>query len=171
MKAVTLLFIAGAPGSGKSTVAKKLARRSSGFVFFDSDWLIEAASGLAGRDIHVAPETWPPYSKLWLAILHAIDANGLTPILLTPSDPSDFDSEPLPDWCKGIRWLLLDCDIGVRAERLLSRGWDTVQVQEALKDAALMRRLIPQQIDTTLLSPESVADHILNWLELDQQKG
>ena len=122
MKPVVLLFVAGAPGSGKSTVVTKLLEKPSPFVVFDIDWLAEPASRLVGRDIRFAPETWEPYGELWFGVLHAVLQNGLTPVLFTPADPSDFAGKPLPAWCAGLRWLLLDCDDETRRARLQGRG-------------------------------------------------
>jgi hypothetical protein len=170
VKTHTLYFVAGAPGSGKSTVVGELLGRTPRFVFFDIDWLAESASGLAGRDIRFAPETWPAYGEVWFSVLHAVLANDLTPVLFTPADPSDFAGRPLPDWCTGIIWLLLDCDDGVRLERLERRGWDAARMQEALHDAVALRQLIAQRIDTGVLDPDAVAGQILAWLELDQDE-
>ncbi len=164
MKGHTLYFVAGVPGSGKTTVVKKLLEEGSGFVFFDIDWLADPVSALVGRDIRFAPETWPAYGEVWFSVLHAVIKNGLTPVLLTPADPSDFASGPLPDWCAGISWLLLDCDDETRLERLRRRGWEEERLQDALHDARVLRALVSQRVDTGSLAPAEVAALVLTWL-------
>lgn len=154
----------GAPGSGKTTVVETLLERAAPFVFFDIDWLADPASQLVGRDIRFAPETWEAYGELWFGVLHAVFRNNQTPVLFTPGDPSDFDGRPLPAWCRGLEWLLLDCDDATRSIRLQRRGWDEARLKEALHDAEAMRRLIPDRIDTGSSSPNKVAERVLTWL-------
>lgn len=166
MKRHTLYFVSGAPGSGKTTVVEKLLEKPSAFVFFDIDWLADPASALVGQNIRFAPETWSAYGDVWLGVLHAVIKNGLTPVLLTPADPSDFASRALPDWCAGISWLLLDCNDKTRLERLRRSGWEEERLQDALQDAATMRPLILDHVDTGASSPDEVALSILGWLEL-----
>lgn len=165
MNLYTLYFVTGAPGSGKTTVVEALLSRRSDFVFFDIDWLAEPASTLVGQDIRFAPETWPAYGEVWFGVLHAIFNNGLRPVLFTPADPSDF-AEPLPAWCAGIKWLLLDCNDDTRVERLRRRGWEETRLEEALGDARALRRMVGERVDTGSMSPEDVASAVLEWLSL-----
>ncbi len=164
MKRRTLYLVAGAPGAGKSVATEALLGLESPFVFLDIDWLVAPASALYGQDIRFSPESWSPYGELWFSVLHAVYQNGLTPVLFTPSDPSDYD-EALPDWCGGLEWLLLDCADDVRLERLHGRGWQGERLAEAFQDAALMRQLIPRRVDTGILNPYEVAGQVLVWLK------
>lgn len=154
----------GAPGSGKSTVVAKLLERSAPFVFLDIDWLADPASRLVGRDIRFAPETWEAYGELWFGVLYAVFQNGLTPVLFTPGDPSDFAGRPLPAWCAGLRWLLLDCGDEVRRVRLRARGWTGARLEEALEDARALREGVAERVDTGVLNPDEVAERVLGWL-------
>lgn len=165
MKTHTLYFVAGAPGSGKTTVVERLLERRSAFIFFDIDWLADSASGLVGRDIRFAPEAWPAYGEVWFSVLQAVFANNLTPVLFTPADPSDFAVQALPAWCAGITWLLLDCDDQTRVARLQQRvAWDEKRVEEALQDARALRASVAKRVDTGSQSPEDVASAVLEWL-------
>lgn len=159
-----LYLVTGAPGAGKSTTVEALLGLESPFVFFDIDWLAAPASALYGEDIRFAPESWSFYGELWFSVLHATFQNGLTPVLFTPSDPSDYKGKALPDWCSGLEWLLLDCADNIRLERLHARGWQGVRLTEAFQDAALMRELIPRRVDTGGLDSYEVAEQVLTWL-------
>jgi energy-coupling factor transporter ATP-binding protein EcfA2 len=162
----SLYIVTGAPGSGKSTVLEAFLGLHSDYIAFDIDWLAEAASDLAAKDIYSDPSTWRPYSRLWFEILHAIDKNGRTPIFFTPNDPQDFEQYGQPAWCRDAKWLLLDCDDQTRRERLRQRlDWTEAMIAEAVADADMLRQAIHLHLDTGLLSPTESAAQILDWLE------
>ena len=123
MTAKELYLVTGAPGAGKSTTVEALLGLESPFTFFDLDWLAAPASALYGQDIRFAPERWAFYGDLWWSVLTAAVKNAHTPVLFTPADPDDYKNKALPEWCGGLEWLLLDCEDGVRLERLRQRGW------------------------------------------------
>ena len=162
-KNYTLFLVTGAPGAGKSTTVEVLLRLESPFVFFDIDWLAAPASALYGQDVRFAPESWKPYGELWFSVLYAVLQNGRTPVLFTPGDPRDYTA-PLPDWCGGLEWLLLDCADEVRRERLQPRGWRGARLEEAFHDATSVRELISRRLDTGELTPREVAGQVLTWL-------
>jgi len=85
-----LYLVTGAPGAGKSTTVEALIRLNSGILVFDMDWFLDAASRLAGQDIHVAPQTWPAYYALWMEILAALAHNRQTSLLCAPISPQDM---------------------------------------------------------------------------------
>ena len=160
-----LLVVTGAPGSGKTTTIETLlARNHAPYMMFDIDWMAESSSGLAGKSIYTEPSTWAPYGLLWRDILHSVVRNGGTPIFFCPNTPEDLEHLEQADWCGGLEWLSLDCNDDHRRTRLLQRpGWTEDRVVEALEDAQELRDLIPRQVDTSSLSPEQVAEAILDW--------
>jgi len=81
-----LCIVTGAPGSGKSTTLNAFLELHSGYIAFDIDWLAEAASNLAAKDIYSDPSTWKPYTALWFEVLHAVYKNGQIPVFFTPND-------------------------------------------------------------------------------------
>jgi len=164
----SLAIVTGAPGSGKSTTLNAFLDLHSPYIAFDIDWLAEAGSGLAGKDIYADSSTWKPYGLLWFEVLHAVYRNGQTPVFFTPNDPQDIEQYGQPDWCRDIKWLLLDCDDQTRRERLVHRSdWTEARIAEAIADAGALRQAIRLQVDTGLLSPKEVAAQILDWLEQD----
>ena len=161
-----LYIVTGAPGSGKSTTLTAFLELHSNYIAFDIDWLAEAASDLAEKDIYSNPSTWKPYGVLWFVVLHAVYKNGQTPVFFTPNDPQDMQQYGQPAWCSGIKWLLLDCDDQNRRERLVQRpNWTEAMIDEAIADARALRQSVHRQVDTGLLSPKETAIKILDWLE------
>lgn len=161
-----LYIVTGAPGSGKSTALHAFLELHSPYMAFDIDWLAEAASDLAGKQIYSDPSTWKPYGRLWFDVLLGIHKNGRTPVFFTPNDPQDIERYGRPAWCSDIKWLLLDCDAQIRRERLVQRpAWTEIMIAEALEDARVLRQSIPLQVDTGALAPIELAKRILQWLE------
>ena len=161
-----LFAVTGAPGSGKSTALEAFLRLRTRYLAFDIDWLGTVASDLAGKDIFLDRSTWGPYGALWFEVLHCAHRNGWVAVFFTPNTPSDFESFGLPAWCGGVEWFLLDCDDGVRRERLRARtGWTEAMVEEAVSDAAYLRSTVTTGVDTAGRTPEQVASSILSWLE------
>jgi len=162
----TLCIVTGAPGSGKSTTLQAFLELHSRYIAFDIDWLADAASDLADKDIYSDPSTWKPYASLWFAVLHAVYKNGQTPVFFTPNDPRDIEQYGQPVWCSDIKWLLLDCDDQTRRERLVQRSdWTETKIADAFVDARVLRQTIPLQVDTGSLSPKAIATKVLDWLE------
>jgi broad-specificity NMP kinase len=64
--------ILGAPGSGKSTVARLLRVSLPSYVVVDWDDFMGPAAALAGRDIPTHPDTWPAYRQLVRSILDTV---------------------------------------------------------------------------------------------------
>ena len=161
----TFHIVTGAPGAGKSTTIDMFIGLKTNYLAFDIDWLASTASELAQKSIYFEPATWKPYAALWFDVLHSIYQNGKTPIFFTPNTPQDIENFGRPDWCQGIRWLLLDCEDNIRRTRLQKRQeWNETRVNEALADARELRQVVSQSIDTGQLSPNDVAYEILNWL-------
>ena len=145
-----LTIVLGAPGSGKSTVARHLRSNLRHCAVLDWDDFMPAVSGLSGRDVRVTPDLWAPYAELLRSIVTAL---GNLPVLLfgvcTPDE--------LADWPEA-RWVLLDCDDVERRRRLSARA--PHEVDQALADAEAYRRLGLDAVDTTHRSVEQVADAV-----------
>ena len=160
-----LHIVTGAPGAGKTTTLDAFLALNANYVAFDIDWLIQSASDLAQRDIHSDPTTWPAYGQVWFDVMNIIVKNGQRPVFFSPNTPEDLASLGKPEWCTGIRWILLDCPDAVRIERLIARdGWEHEQIQEALDDGAELRDYNFPRIDSALNTPLEIAQQILDWL-------
>jgi broad-specificity NMP kinase len=153
-----LFVVTGAPGAGKSTVIPELVRlQSAGLVVMDMDELLDDDGRVLGIDIAdpAAAPNWPAYNALWRRITELVRRSGSPVLLLSPLVPAE-----LPEG----RWLHLDCPDDVRRERLAARGWSEEQIDEALADAAEIRKLVPRSVpgDGT---PEDTAHLILAWVK------
>jgi chloramphenicol 3-O-phosphotransferase len=159
-----LLFVSGAPGAGKSTVAQALLELGSDALVFDADWLLEPTSELVGRDLSLTEtsDLWPLYDRLWAAILAMIARNGRRAVLLTPMDPGSLPAVP---WPGAVGWCLLDCDDATRSARLAARGWSEAEIAEALADARALREQIAFVIDTSGSTPSEAAARVAGWVE------
>jgi hypothetical protein len=149
-----LYVITGAPGAGKSTTLAAFRRLQSPLLAFDMDWLLAAASHLAGKAIRTELATWPAYNALWFEIVGMIVQNHQRPLLFSRLDPQDL-MQYSPSWWTRVESLLLDCADPVRRLRLQQRpGWTEAMIEEALHDAASLRQTVPTQVDTGNDSPE-----------------
>ncbi len=172
-----LAIVTGAPGAGKSTVVETLQGLSHDVLVFDMDWLLPAASALAGKDVATEASTWPHYNGLWLAFLKMLQNNEQQALLFTPIDPDDLAAACSPGQSAtvstdGPNWLLLDCDDAIRRRRLAARpGWSEPMIAEALADAADLRSVIPTRIDTSHQNRYAVARQVLTWLGLNSSES
>jgi broad-specificity NMP kinase len=149
--------VTGAPGSGKSTVVPELVRLNPGnLVVMDMDELLDDHGRLLGIDIAspTAGPIWPAYNALWLRITELIRRSGIAVLLLSPLLPAE-----LPEG----RWLHLDCPDAVRRKRLAVRGWPATEIEEAVADAAEIRKHVPRSVRGDV-APERSAKHILEWV-------
>lgn len=158
-----ICLVTGAPGSGKTATVEALLKQRNGFLVFDMDWLLGAASQLAEKSVQFDPSTWQPYGELWFEFLLMICKNAQTPILFGP-----IDEKGIPQFvAEGVKleWLLLDCADEVRIKRLKRRNWSEKKIEEALLDAAELRREIVLSSDTGLKSLDDVVNEIKVWAE------
>ncbi len=150
-------MVTGAPGSGKSTVVPELVRLNPGnLIVMDMDELLDDHGRLLGISIAspTAAPIWPAYNALWLRITELIRRSGIPVLLLSPVLPTE-----LPEG----RWLHLDIPDAVRRKRLAGRGWPESQIEEAIADAAEIRKLVPRSVRGDV-SPERSAKSILDWI-------
>ena len=152
-----MFVVTGAPASGKSTVVPELVRLSPGnLVVMDMDEILDDNGRLLGINITspTGAPIWPAYNALWLRITELIRRSGIPVLLLSPLLPTE-----LPEG----RWLHLDCPDSVRRKRLADRGYSDAEIEEALADAAEIRKHVPRSVrgDTT---PERTAKSILDWI-------
>jgi broad-specificity NMP kinase len=147
--------VLGAPGSGKSTVARPLAALLTGHVVLDWDAFMGPASALAGREIRQSPATWPAYRHLIQTVLDAV--KHLPVILLSVCTPAELHGWPIDAWA------VLDCTDEERRRRLAHRD-NSASAGNAISDAQEYRALGLPVIDTTGLTPEAVAEVLATFV-------
>jgi hypothetical protein len=141
-------YVLGAPGSGKSTVARPLASLLPDHVVLDWDVFMAPASALAGREVTQHPDTWPAYRQL---VRIAVEAMAHLPVvLLGGCTPDELRGWPIDDW------VVLDCSDQERRRRLGPQA-DPGRLLEAVRDAEQDRSLALPVMDTTGRTPADVA--------------
>jgi hypothetical protein len=140
--------VLGAPGSGKTAVARPLAALLPGHSIVDWDVLMDPAAALAGRPIRHSPSTWPAYRDLVRAVIGLLAPRPV--VLLGVCTPSELRDWPIS------AWVLLDCADQERRRRLDSEGRPD-DIDSAITDARQYRALGLPVIDTTSRTPAQVA--------------
>lgn len=161
-----LLFLSGAPGSGKSALAPLLAGRAAGaFAVFDMDEILDDAGGLLGMPIasRGAESAWPAYNDLWLRFAALVVRSGVPVLLLGPLLPHEVTASPARQLFTDVRFALLDCTDDERTTRLQRRGWPADRITSALADAAAARDAIPDVIQSAP-TLEGTADAVITWM-------
>jgi broad-specificity NMP kinase len=151
-----LVYLVGAPGSGKTTLVPHLRSRLADWVVLDWDFLLEHSSTLAASDIRDTPVLWPTYDDLVLATVTEISSSGVNCAVVGVRTPSE-----LPRWPIDL-WLLLDCPDSIRILRLSETG-RAANINEAVSDAAKYRSLGLTTLDTSA-PPEEVARQLEEFI-------
>ena len=156
---MSLFVLTGAPGSGKTTALAALRQRLAGVVVVDMDAFLDAASMLARADLRYAAAHWPAYNELGRQLVATVVDSGVDCLVLTPAEPRE-----LPAWRPGeVAWAVLDCPDPVRRERLTRRGMPAGEIEDALHDAAELRRLgLP--IIASAGTVDETAARVADWL-------
>jgi broad-specificity NMP kinase len=145
-----LVYVVGAPGSGKTTMAPYLRDALDGWVVLDWDALLEPAGALAGEDVRRAPLLWSRYDDLVLASVREVTRSGLDCAVLGVRTPSELTEWPVD------AWLLLDCPDIILVQRLVADGRTDV-VTEAIADASADRELGLVTVDSSVTDPAQTA--------------
>ena len=150
-----ITYVLGAPGSGKSTVARLLASLLPDHVVLDWDAFMAPAAALAGREITQRPDAWPAYRQL---VRVAVGVMAHLPVVLlggcTPAE--------LPGWPFDA-WVLLDCADHERRRRLGPQAGPE-HLAGAIQDAAEYRLFGLPVIDTTGRVPAEVAADLARFV-------
>ncbi|MFE0176346.1 hypothetical protein ACFWZ2_28925 [Streptomyces sp. NPDC059002] len=141
--------------------------RTYPFGAADFDELPEPDGSLMGIDItsSSASAVWPAYNRLWVRIAAMMLRGGRPVLLLCPLTPDEWagaaaDVVGLP--C--VVWARLDCTDADRRARLAARGWESGQIEEAVKDAEELRAAVDREFTTTGRSSAEVAAAVADWV-------
>ena len=157
--AVALSVLTGAPGSGKTASLVAVRERLAGVVVVDMDAFLDAGSALAGADLRYAADRWPAYNELCRQLVATVVDSGVDCLLLTPLEPREAPTWPVGE----VAWAVLDCPDPVRRERLIRRGLPQDEIEHAVHDAAVLRRLDLPIIASTGTVAETAA-RIATWI-------
>jgi hypothetical protein len=155
-----VIAVLGAPGSGKSTVARPLASLLPTHVVLDWDAFMMPAAALAGREITEHRETWSAYRQLVGAVVATIA--HLPVVLLTVCTPAELPRWPID------AWVLLDCSDKERRERLGQQA-RLVRLAEGTHDAEEYRSLGLPVVDTSGRTPAEVAADLAQFVRRLEQ--
>ena len=157
-------FVTGAPGAGKTVVAGLAATRLPRFAVLDMDALLDPVEAVTRVDLRSSDSAflWPAYNDLWVGLC-AFLAQRQPVLLFGPLLPTEVDVAPLASRLGAVEWAMLDCSDANRRTRLLERGYDDADIDEAISDALAARSLGLHAISTNGVGPEETADEVANW--------
>jgi gluconate kinase len=153
-----LFVVAGASGSGKSTITEPLRRRLAACEVFETD-----------VTLHVAALGWDTWRNTWLQLAHAVALNGRATVLCGPLAPEHLEGLPGRCLVGPIHFCSLDCPDVVLAERLRARpawrGWTEERILEQQRFGGWLRSRIRPRFDTSVLNADEVADRVAGWVQ------
>lgn len=162
-----LLLVTGASGSGKSTMAVRLAGVFTEAVVLDQDilWMAE---------MDTPEDNWRRFRSLWLRLAADIHQSGRPLLLFGSCDPDQY--EPLPErrYVGPIYTLALVCDDHELRRRLTERpAWrgssGAAFIDRMLRVNRALRTLTARQpervalLDTTYQTPDESVAHVATW--------
>jgi hypothetical protein len=159
-----LHIITGAPGAGKSTLRRQLARYPFGTVDFDE--LPDPDGSLLGIDIRspAAGAVWPAYNRLWVKVAAMMLRAGSPILVLCPVTPAEWAGAissavdlPRPAWAR------LDCTDANRRARLAARGWAGGRIEDAVRDARELRLVVEREFSSDGAAVETAAA-VAHWI-------
>lgn len=158
LPAYPLFVVTGASGAGKTTIIDLLRHRVPSCEVFDSDLILR-----------VAELGWDIWRNTWLQLAYAISMNGRATVLCGPLVPDQFERLPGRRLVGPIHFGHLDCRDDLLAERLRARpAWRRSSSEEFIARqcgfAAWLRSNIHPTFDTSVMSPEAVADCVADWI-------
>jgi len=163
--ALPLFVVTGPSGAGKTTVTGPLRRLLPDCAVFDAD-----------LTLHIAALGWETWRDTWLRLVYGEALNGRVTVLCGSSLPAQLDALPARKLLGPIHFCTLDCPDDVLAARLRARpSWrhsssETV-IAEHQRFAGWLRTHIQPCFDTSVSTPDEVAEHIAAWVRLGRLPG
>lgn len=153
-----LLLITGAPGAGKSDLAKELAPRFDNLPVFDTD--------LFGVFCH--PD-WSAWANGWLLVAHGLAQGGQPSVMcgfgLHRWKIQELETRPLigPIWSLNLD--VADDELRLRLRRRPpSRKYDSARIERKLAESARFREDADRNIETAGLTVAEIADLAERWV-------
>lgn len=134
-----VVVVTGAFGTGKTTIRPLLAELLPEMAVTEIDQLIDVGGELVGHDLHTYEPAWPAFGELWTTVIDMMGAPHRPVVFLTHSLPHELRS--LAHRIGDLDWIVLDCPDDVLTRRLRGRGESAETIDDALRDAANMRRI------------------------------
>ncbi len=169
MRRKTNIILMGFMGTGKSTVGRLVAKRL-GKVFVDMDDVIEARAGKA-ISVIFEQQGEPHFRNLERALVQELAVQSDLVIatgggvVLDARNMDDFSAGGIPICLLASPKVILQ-RVGAEIHRPLLEGDDKAEkILAILASRRALYESIPQQVDTTKLSAEQVADRVVEIFE------
>lgn len=153
-----MFVVTGASGAGKTTITEPLRRLLPDCAVFDVDLTLQ-----------VAALGWETWRDTWLRVAYGEALSGRVTVLCGSLLPDQLDAVPARKLLGPVHFCNVDCPDGVLAGRLRARpSWRHSSVEAAVAEhqrfAAWLRTNIQPSFDTSVLTPEKVAERIAAWV-------
>ena len=162
-----LLLVSGASGTGKTTIALRLAGTFTDAVVLDQNilWMPE---------MDTPEDNWRRFRSLWLRVAVNIAQNGHPLLLFGSADPDQYERLPERRYVGSIHTLALVCDDDELRRRLTARpAWrgsgtaefidSMLQFNRSLRALAGRRPEDIALLDTSRDAPDVSAAHVATW--------
>ena len=138
-----LLVVTGASGTGKSTIAERLARTAGDVVVFDAD--------VIWRPEYDAPaDGYAAFRDLALRTARHVGEPGRPVVLMAGGTPAEFEASPQRRYFSMVHYLALVCDESVLTERLKARpAWRMSSAPQVLERERSFNRWLRENGPTT----------------------
>jgi broad-specificity NMP kinase len=164
-----LFVLAGASGTGKSTICLALTARAKDYIVIESDILWD-------EKFNTPEDNYREFRETWLRLCKNISQAGKPVLLNSAGEPGHFEQCVERRYFSTIHYLALVCDDETLTSRLQSRpAWRKFPNAESIEPQLIYNRWLKRDgqntlppmtlIDTSKLTIDESVDEVERWVK------